>query len=79
MTDHVSSTTYIQDELNDRLEKIATHMDSDLITLIGPINDGLDNILRVFVEDIAPRKNKLTMVLETNGYSFIKMAILVLV
>jgi hypothetical protein len=67
MSDHVSSALYIQEELNTRLEKLASHLKGDAVTVIGPMHEPMDSLLRRVLEDIKPRGKKLVILLETSG------------
>ena len=68
MADEIhSSNDIIESQLRERAQAVEAILDADLITYIGPIEDGLETVLQQIVEGISPRKERLAVVLETNG------------
>lgn len=57
----------IIDQLTERLKTLEQLTDSDVILICAPIRFGLDTFLRDTVEAISPKKEKVTVVLETGG------------
>lgn len=69
-TDDTHSTQrYVQAELTRRLQSIGEHLQSDVLTCIHPIGPPFDDLIRDYVEDMNPKREKLLVVLETNGGS----------
>ncbi len=55
--------------LKTEIEKIETLTESDVLAINGPIVDELLNIVLNLVEDIQNKKNRLSIILTTNGGS----------
>lgn len=60
---------YVESELKRRLKLIEDHLGVDVITCIHPISQPMDDLIRDHVEDIKNKKEKLLVILETNGGS----------
>ena len=60
---------YVESELNRRLRAIEAHLDADVMTCIHPIQQPMDDLIRDYVEDIKDRRERLLVILETNGGS----------
>ncbi|NOU27969.1 MAG: serine dehydrogenasease [Polyangiaceae bacterium] len=56
-----------QDALNERLVNLEKILDADVLTLVGPIRDGVEHKVRAALEGIKPRRGKLAAVLQTGG------------
>ena len=62
----------IQEILNDRLAKLETHFNADVIFYYGPIGDSLEKPFRDFIEELkadAVQHNTLCIILNTLGGS----------
>lgn len=61
----------IQSLLNQRLSQLEDHLDSDIFTYYGPIDDSIVPIIKNVIEDIALEKkhNRLSIILTTTGGS----------
>ncbi len=68
-----SSNSVIEAQLRDRLVKVENVLKADLVTYMGPIEDGAIGFLKGVVEQIKPRKRVLAVLLETSG-GFIESA-----
>jgi len=64
---HESTDSYIKDKLNELILKIGDTQDSDAISLVGPLMDGIDQVLRKTIESLSTLKNSVTIILETPG------------
>jgi hypothetical protein len=60
---------YVQDELSRRLKEIGTLLNCDAVTCIHPIIPPFDDFVRDLIEDIAPKRASLLVILETEGGS----------
>lgn len=67
--DAVSSNRYVEEQLDTLLKSIGDHFSSDILTLVSPMRQPVEEIVRDQVSGIAPRKNKLLVLLETDGGS----------
>lgn len=63
----------IEEQLSERLKAIELIMDGDLLTYIGPIEDTHGGYLKAIIDSVAPKREKLLVVLETEG-GFIESA-----
>lgn len=72
-TEITTSNHYVEAELNTRLLSLGDVMGSDVITLVAPMQGGVDDLVRNLVEEIpsdgTQRQTSLSVVLETNGGS----------
>ena len=69
-SDELTHTTgYVESELTRRLRAIEEHLGCDVITCIHPISAPMDDLIRDYIEDIKSRREKLLVVLETQGGS----------
>ncbi len=59
----------MESELIRRLKAIEENLDCDVITCIHPIQQPMDDLIRDHIEDIKCKKDKLLVILETNGGS----------
>jgi hypothetical protein len=68
--------TTIKEVLNERLHKIETHFDADVIFYYGAIKDGLIKDFRDFIEKLKDdhKKNKLVIVLQQIGIGHVMYA-----
>lgn len=64
-----STQRYVQDELTRRLCGIGDVLNCDVLTCVHPIGPPFDDLIRDVIEDINPRREKLLVILETNGGS----------
>lgn len=73
MTPHVdeftSSNKFIEKQLDMKLCALADHMEADVIAIVAPMANPVDELVRYAIEDIKERKEKLLVVLETEGGS----------
>lgn len=60
---------YVESELNRRLKAIEEYLEADVMTCIHPIQQPMDDLIRDYIEDIKNRRDKLLVILETNGGS----------
>lgn len=67
--DQPGSNSYIETELTRRLDGLENLLNSDVITCVMPIHQPLDDMVRDAIEDIKPKRESLTVVLETDGGS----------
>ena len=67
--DVTATNTYVRSELKTRLCAIEKKLDCDVITCIHPIRPPFDDFIRNSVEDIKTKKDKLLVILETDGGS----------
>jgi len=67
--DQPGSNAYIETELTRRLVGLETLLDSDIITCVMPIHQPFDDMVRDAIEDIKPKREALTVILETDGGS----------
>jgi hypothetical protein len=63
----------VEKQLDTLLLDIENHLGGDVLTFVGPITYVVDDLFRDAVEEIAPKKGKLVVVLETDG-GFIEVA-----
>lgn len=52
---------------NDRLLQIEARFDADLLTMIGPIGYGLENLVRAVVEPLQDKRETLLVIVDTVG------------
>lgn len=57
----------IETELNRRLSSIERHLDADCLTYFGPIDFGIEAIIRESIEQIERKRPRLAVILETDG------------
>ena len=57
----------VENQLDERLEQLATEMSADAMSFCGPIYSGVDELIRDAIESIKDKKNKLVVFLETPG------------
>jgi len=57
----------VQGQLTERLKCLEEQMLADALFFCGPIEFGVDDIIREALEEVNPKKNKLCFILETNG------------
>lgn len=69
MAEAPASNTYVETELGRRIEELEKLLESDVISCIVPIHQPLDDLVRDAIEDIPSKRQKLTVILETNGGS----------
>ena len=62
-----SSNIIVEKQLHDRLASLAKKMSADALAYCGPLVFGIDIEFRNAIENIANKKNKLIIVLETGG------------
>lgn len=67
--DFTSTSLFIESELHRKLGAIGDHLSADMLTVVAPMAQPIDDFVRDAVEDIAPRSDKLFVVLETAGGS----------
>jgi hypothetical protein len=67
--DHLGSNSYIETELTRRLGDLEAVLGSDVITCVIPIQQPIDDLIRDAIEDVAPKRDCLTVILETEGGS----------
>jgi membrane-bound ClpP family serine protease len=67
--DLTSSNSFVESELTKKLIDLEDHFGSDVITIIAPMRTGIDDLTRAEIEDISNRKDKLLVILETEGGS----------
>jgi hypothetical protein len=61
---------FIEQQLDERLKAVEDHLDSDAVSLIGPLHFGVDDILRKTIEKKfhePPKRDKLAVLLTTGG------------
>jgi hypothetical protein len=69
-TEEITGTNrYVESELQRRLKEIESCRDCDVITCIHPIGPPFDDFIRDEIEDIREKKERLLVILETNGGS----------
>lgn len=51
----------------ERILKIEDHVDSDVLTFIGPIQSGTENIFRMVIEGLDDKRDSLLVILDTPG------------
>ncbi len=67
--DITASNTYVEKELDSRLNRLGQTADADIITAILPIFQPLDDLMREAVEAIPGKKKSVFVMLETSGGS----------
>ena len=67
--DFTSSNSFVETALHKKLTLIADRLDGDAIAIISPMRTPVDDFIRDAVEAIPNKKNKLLVVLETDGGS----------
>ena len=67
--DFTSSNTFVETALHRKLSAIADKLGGDAIAIISPMRTPVDDFIRDAVEAIPDKKNKLLVVLETDGGS----------
>lgn len=70
---HAAPETLIEKQLDRYVAEIEGVLGADVLTFIGPITYSVDDYIRDEVEEIAPRREKLAVILETTG-GFIEVA-----
>lgn len=73
MSETTSSNIFIESSLHESLNELEKQTESDVLTYIGPIREPLDQFVRDVIEQKSDKKEKLTVILETNG-GFIEVA-----
>jgi ClpP class serine protease len=63
----VSSNLYIEQQLQSRIADLGAQTKADVITYVGPLYNPLDDLIRYAIEAIDPHKQRLCVVLETEG------------
>ncbi len=63
----IDANMLIESQISDRLKEIERVMDADVVTYLGPIDDATPGEFKRVVEDINPHRQRLTVILETNG------------
>jgi hypothetical protein len=61
------ANSLVEEELARRLGELEKAVDSDVLAYFGPIVDETHDLVRVALDDLSPKSNKLTVVLETRG------------
>lgn len=64
-----SSNKFIEKQLDTKLCALADHMNADVLTIAAPMANPVDELVRYAVEDIKDKKDKLLVILETDGGS----------
>lgn len=64
---HLRANIIIENALHEKIDKIGSLLESDVISLFSPINYGIDDIVKENVEFIESKKKKLCVILETEG------------
>lgn len=67
-----SANEFIEQQLHDRLAVLEEAFDADGLCLVGPLMDGVDDLIRTMVEDLQQRNeshDRLLVALTTNGGS----------
>ena len=64
-----NSNEIIEQQLDEKATELETVTDSDVVTFIGPIWGGIEEIIRTTMEDREDKREKLIFVLETPGGS----------
>lgn len=67
--DFASTSLFIESELNRKLDALGTELGGDMLSLIAPMRQPVDDFVRDAIEDISPRSDKLFVLLETVGGS----------
>lgn len=65
-----NSNEFIEQQLNERLLMLEEAFESDVLTIVGPLVDAVDDLIRTLVEDMQQREGKrsrLAVILTTNG------------
>ncbi|WP_093567362.1 ATP-dependent Clp protease proteolytic subunit [Methylobacterium sp. 174MFSha1.1] len=66
---HISSNSFIETELCTKIKNIGDHTASDVVSLIAPMQHGIDDLMRDSIEEIKNKKPKVIVILETDGGS----------
>lgn len=67
MTNSSHANGIIEKSLHASLDELAKVMESDIVAIYSPIFNGLDDIVKKQIESISPRREKIAIVLETEG------------
>lgn len=67
--DFTSSSSFVKSELHKKLSNIGSIFDCDVVTIIAPMRSYVDDMVRDAIEDIPTKKDKLLVILETDGGS----------
>jgi hypothetical protein len=67
--EYTSSNKFIEKQLDTKLCALSDYMDSDVITIAAPMANPVDELVRYAIEDIKNKKDKLLIILETDGGS----------
>lgn len=67
--DQLGSNNYIESELCRRIKELENQLNADVVTVISPIHQPLDDLVRDAVEDITPKRKAVAVILETEGGS----------
>ena len=57
--DFASTSLFIESELHKKLSAIGDRLAGDMITVVAPMAQGIDDFVRDAIEDIKPRSQKL--------------------
>lgn len=69
----VGANEVIERQLEDRVRNVEHAVDADVLTYMGPIEDGVFDFMKDIIESISPKRKKLAVFLETGG-GFIESA-----
>lgn len=62
-----NANSAIEERLDDHVKALEKHLSADVLAFVGPIVNGVDDIIRDAVESRKSRRASLALVLETNG------------
>ena len=62
-----SSNDVVEDLLKQRIKALETELQADAISYCGPITFTIDDLIRDAVEKLTPKRDRIAMVLETEG------------
>jgi hypothetical protein len=67
--DFASTSSFIESELHKKLKSLGDELGADMLTIIAPMRQPVDDFVRDAIEDIPTRSDKLFVLLETVGGS----------
>jgi hypothetical protein len=77
LDDGVSSNRYVEGQLDILLRAIGEHFESDVLTLMSPMRQPVDELVRDQLADLHDRQEKILVLLETGQSRLLSASLIV--